>query len=367
MKKVIVLFLLITTIYSCSSLRIEKRRYNKGFFVSFTNRNCTSETAKDSSENSSSNNLKQKKLETKNTNSVNEINGILPLDNNTIVTSNISAHTPQKTHYKRISHSKHSEKSKNTISTENKKIKSESIVTNDTGTKSRFNGLLYFLSLIFVPFFAKKNNTSLKVSKWASKNKLQSRTLIGIATTTAILSSFGLGYISQFDIDPYMFLIPASIGVGSVLLYTSDVNFLNKPTKNKLSFSLLNVGTYFGSFAAGSSNSFLNNLLSIPEDPFIINPALAFILTAILIVAFAFSLYALAIISCQIACNGYGVLAVIVLFGGGYLASYLFSLGLLEIFRRKSQENDSFKSKAALLGLFIFLGIILFVFMLSII
>jgi hypothetical protein len=354
MKKLIAISLLIIVFFSCSNLRIEKRRYNKGLFVSWANKNYNHESSKDTSEN--------KYASKKGVSSIKKIDvktNPSELENTVVLNS-----TPN--HQKNSTNNDYSEKESTiksrkvtksfikkdvNISSNKENIKNEYSNLVETKNNTNFNGLLYFLSLIFVPLFARKSNTSFKIATWASKKKLQSRTLIGAATTTALISSFGLGYITQLEVSPYMFLISASLGASSILLYTNEVTSLSKSTKNKLSFSLLNIGTYFGSFAAGSSNSFLNNLLSIPEDPLILHPFIVFILTVLLLVLLLVSLYAVIILSCTIACNGYAVAAVAFLLGGGYLALYLFFLSLLNLHRKESQKEHDFNKKSSKLAL----------------
>lgn len=76
-----------------------------------------------------------------------------------------------------------------------------------------------------------------------------------------------------------------------------------------------------------------------------------------LILALLGALYGLAVLSCTIACNGYGVLAVVLMVGGGYLVSFLTVLGITNAFRRESQRNDSMIKKSLLAALIIVLSL----------
>ena len=190
---------------------------------------------------------------------------------------------------------------------------------------------------------------------WSIKYKIICQSLrVGIQGDQKELyglgSSYVLGSILGLNISTGIFAIPLILGLASLAINSKKVKKENHLLKNRVSFSLLNVGSLFGSFALGAQATELASF----SDPHIIHPALIALIILLLVVVLVASLYGLAVLSCVIFCNVTtalgGVAAIAVFFSGTYLVTFLFSLGILTAFRRESQVGQSFLKKSAIVA-----------------
>lgn len=217
--------------------------------------------------------------------------------------------------------------------------------------KKSKSGLLYFSILLAVPFMLKYKKGR-QISKWASKNIKKAQLLIGVFTLTGIGSSYLLGNVLQLNISNSMFIVPFVFGAIGVALYKTKTSSISKYLKERSSFTLINISTFFGSFAFGSYSSYsLLTMLSQDPNKMIVHPAIAIIVTIILIALLCLSVYGLAMLACTLSCNGYGLLAILVLTGGSYLAAFLATLGILHLFKKHSEKDKRFGKEAALKAL----------------
>jgi len=133
-------------------------------------------------------------------------------------------------------------------------------------------------------------------------------------------------------------------------------------TKEKTSVSffkrnLLAVGNAFSAFIFGGSHS----VLSGSGGEILMHPLGVVILTICLTVLLLLSFFGLVLLSCEIACAGYGVLAGVVLFSGAFLFSFFYSLALLHIYKTESSDTDTFVKKSAKAALILILTTVLLV------
>ena len=91
----------------------------------------------------------------------------------------------------------------------------------------------------------------------------------------------------------------------------------------------------------------------------LMHPLGVVILTICLTVLLLLSFFGLVLLSCEIACAGYGVLAGVVLFSGAFLFSFFYSLALLHIYKTESSDTDTFVKKSAKAALILILTIAL--------
>jgi cation transport ATPase len=222
----------------------------------------------------------------------------------------------------------------------------EKYTKQNKNSKKKKSSLYYFSILLIVPFLI-KSKKGVKISRWASKNKRKAQVLIGLLSLTGAASSFTLGNILQLDIDFSMVAVPIILG-GLAL----GLNSLRLPTnknliKKRVSFGLLNISTFFGSFTIGSiADNSLFNAMSHDPEKIGMHPLLVGLLTLLVIGLLVISLIGLAALACTIACNGSAILAVVVLLGGGTLVITLAVL-LLSFMWSKSRKNkpNSIKNK----------------------
>ncbi len=354
MKKGILLTLLLSFLFSCSTVHIEKRRFRKGFHVSW-NKNKQSneekghEDAVFKNENtgnaSATKTIQLQSVEKKSIKVKPEKVRLKSVKK----TTNIKNRSNQ---FKRKPTSKTKIDSGEDRSTTSRN--KEHRLKEDVSKKNK-SALYYLFLLGLVPLIAFQKKSGFKLSRWASKNKTKAQVLVGVSTFLAVASSFGLGNILQWQTSSAMLVAPVSLVAASVFINAKKVGKDSRLFKNRFSYTLLNVGTTFGSFFAGTN---LPALLSSPgysEDPMILHPAVSVILILLLTILLVIALYGVAVLSCAIACNGAGVLAVIVLLGGVFLALFLASLGYVNTFRRESERGKSFAGKAAKTALIILL------------
>ncbi len=354
MKKVILLALLFSFLFSCSTMHIEKRRYRKGFHVSWNaNKQSNQEKGhedalfnKEITDNASATNTIQLQSIEKKSIKVTPENDKVKRIKNAINTKYRSKKFRRKpTSQAKIDSGK---EESTTIKAKKHQLKK------DVSTKNK-SAIYYLFLLGLVPLIAFQKKSGLKISRWASQNKTKARVLVGVSTFLAVASSFGLGNISQWQTSNVMLVAPALLVAASLFINAKKVGKESRLFKNRFSFTLFNLGTTFGSFYAGASVSALLSVSENTEDPMILNAFTAIILVILLSILLVVALYGLAALSCTIACSGYGIAAVAVMIGGSFLLLYLASLGYANIFRRESERGKSFSGKAAKTALIIIL------------
>jgi hypothetical protein len=221
---------------------------------------------------------------------------------------------------------------------------------------TKHSGYLYLLTAMATPFLAFNKKRNYKLASWANSDQRNAQWIIGISTTIAFFSSYLLGRILNVEVPEQT--LPAALalaGTGGALYFAS------KSLNGRVSGSmLLNSGAYFGTFTLGAMH-----VMQEPESPYVMSTGLIILFTFLLSLGLVISWYLIAGLSCTIACNGYGIAAVAVLLGGAFLTSFLFMLGILNVYRKKDQVEQSFVKKAALYALIVIAVGALLVLMLS--
>ena len=168
-----------------------------------------------------------------------------------------------------------------------------------------------------------------------------------MSSLVAVASSYFLGKILQWETSNTMLIVPVLVMASSALIYhknRKEGNLFN----NRLAYSIFNVGTTFGAFYAGTNSPALLNSPGVTEDPMIMNPFLGFLLFLLVLIALSAAFVAIAALSCSLSCGGMEVLAVVALFGGGFLVLFLGVLAAKNIFRKESQIDENLAGRAAL-------------------
>jgi len=227
-------------------------------------------------------------------------------------------------------------------------IQSSSAISQETSNSSK--SLLFFLFALSTPcallFFKKR-----KVSKWAMNNVNKARLVIAGIHIGIIGSSLLLGMLVGASFAYWMMPI---IVITSVMSIFSIGLKIKSAAKDKTSISffkrnLLAVGNAFSAFIFGGSHSFLSG----SGGEMLMHPLGVVILTILLTGLLLLSFYGLVLLSCEIACAGYGVLASVVLFSGVFLFSFFYSLALLHVYKTESSDTDTFVKKSAKTALII--------------
>lgn len=326
---------------------MEKRKHRKGFHISWNKKQRSSN--KKSSEEPILLSSKQKSTE-----------DLVPTnrDGQSVSEVTVSNQIKEQPVLAESQHNKktiHSVKAKRTnrLAETNAASNSENAQKNN---KSSHSGYLYLLSVLAIPFavFNKKRNYN--VASWASEHRKKAQWIIGLSTATAFLSSYLIGRLWHFD-TPELSLPIAMAMAGS----GGATYLLSKSTRGRITGGMmLNLAANFGSFTLGTMRSTLET-----DSPYIMHVALIILLTLALTLLFIASGYLIAGLSCSLACNGYEFAAVALLVGGSYLISFLFMLGILNVYRKKGDEGRSFAKTAALTALIIIAAIAVLILILS--
>ncbi|MFK8043896.1 MAG: hypothetical protein AB8B72_00270 [Crocinitomicaceae bacterium] len=242
--------------------------------------------------------------------------------------------------------------SNSAIRTDNRQ-KTNKIRTNKTAKQQSFknkrSALHYFLILLGLPVLSLRKNRTANITKWASKNVSSAQLLIGTFTVLGSLSSFFLGNVFQLQLSPSMILAPMVLGSGAVALSKLRVARGNHILKNRVSYALMGSTSFFGTFAMGSFAP-PTNLVRAIEDPMIMPPAAAVFLTLLMVILLLLSVSGIALLACNLACSGYAVLALVLYFGGTFIASFLATLAILQFFRRESTRDKNYVKTALLVA-----------------
>jgi hypothetical protein len=244
-----------------------------------------------------------------------------------------------------------------------KSTKTTNLKAENSRTKNRKPvALYYFLSLLAIPFIFLKTSKWKKISHWAWINKKFSRIIIGLSTFTGIGSSYLLGKILQPEASNWMVAAPLSLIGLSLFFQKKNFLSLKKHHKNYLSYSLFCIGSFFFSFLLGSGYTFSpSSKFFFQEDPLILNNGTATLLVILLILMWLVSIWAIAVISCNLSCSGYSTLAAIVFLGGIPLVCFLATLGILNATKKESNRGYYFISESIVTGLIIPIGLIVII------
>lgn len=359
MKKSLLLLITLTLVYGCGTLNIEKRRYNKGFYVNWS-RNSQKESKKETAEKSPV--MSQALVDQTIVDTAHHYTMALPeqrsvcgtedkIERSTENSSRITFETAHTKRSKTAGTSFNSAPIKaNAMNASRPVNRTEQVVlTNGTSSKSKNWFYAIFAALPFMFLFRKKAS---RISAWAANNKRQSRGLIVILSSMSALSSFSLGTLTGWNMDSTAMLTSMGLIGTAAFLNTirlgNGLNFM----KNKFSFVMMGMTGAFSFFGLGSRyRDEVFQTLGTSEGELAIHPVVVFLLTLVLIAATIALLYGIAVVACNIACYGNELVAAIVFFGGIFLTVVLFTFALQYIYRKVGQSSDEFAKNALIAGL----------------
>lgn len=334
---------------SCGSLHIEKRKHLKGFHVSWSKRSLNTKSEpilKDSLTNQESfvkSNFSQ-------------TNDFAMNSGSTFMDATIPTEEEPKQNWTKSSQrgkSKvHINSSEKTLSVDALHIssgKNFEDIQKSRSRKKNVAGYWYLLSVLLLPMFMFNKSLFFTLSFWASNNKVNGQWMLGVTTVLAFASSYLLGRTLTYD-------MPQIAAETSTLLATSGagifiLNGRRRFHSRLIGSSMIALGSGYGFFSLGVSRGVL------VDDPMINHPAAVVGLTILLVAVLILAVMGIAAISCNLACSGYGVAAVVLLVGGTYLMLFLFMLAILVVYRRVSQRDERFAGKAALIALAILISL----------
>lgn len=360
MKKVIsgFLLLLIVGLFSCNGLRIEKRRYNKGFFIHLNrgkevvreSRIKDTSTAKVHPINSPAMNLALDKDSTDPTDQV-------PSLASTISSGQEAVHLANKKQSTQQTSGNNFQAAQTSVKQQQQKSERETASLVGSIAKP---GFLFLLGgLVMLPFASTLSRR--KISIWASKNKSKSRLLLIFVQLAGMALAYFLGTmfsVSGVVISPYIglvVLIPYLLFFLHKQFIRKDKSAAKKLHRSKNYIGLNFITGMFGAFVMGLSNFFgnldlwsfdsgiTNSQMMHSGKDYVLHPLLIFLLTVLAIGVFLILLGLAASLSCSLSCSGYGGAAVVALIGGVALSIYLFILMLRGIWmteeKRDAQRN----------------------------
>jgi hypothetical protein len=365
MKKSLLILITISIAYSCGTLSIEKRRYNRGFYVNWN------KSSKQENKQETANNIiiiKDPVTDQANIDTARQLLAVSnekeTINDSKILTTrsesiemNIDAnHEHQKKNVKKDRDSAPI-RMKATQSYDKVRLSQHLDIKQKPSTISSnwFYTIFTTLPLMFI--FRKRVS---RIARWSSENKKQSQILIASLIGISGMSSFALGTLLGSSTNGTSAL--TSIGVFALagllnsLRLNSGLNFL----KNKFSFALFGISGAFTFYGLGVKYG-SSVLLSSGNDggELAIHPALVILFTLLLVAALILVIGLIASLACNIACYGSEALAAVVFLGGTFLAVMFFAYAIQYVFRKKDQPTDAFWKNAALAGLFIILFILL--------
>jgi len=333
MKKVIILSALILIVLSCSNYRSEN--FNKQKYTIFTKRFVTTDQVKNT-DNPIQKEL-TKKIALQKVKKIEQHAFVEDIVINKIDTKTNSKYKFTTKKEATVKLSKRKKHFRKTHKKSNKRVETES-----TTDENKINGLFFFLMLLGFPLmFIKKSGY--KIALWGKHNVKKAQVLIGVFTVSGLFSSYLLGNILDFNISAPMFILPVSLGLGSLVV--NKVKSKRHFFKNKMAMSMLSTSSLFLSFSAGNSASY--KVMDLSKE-MSLHPILAVIITIIIIALLALSIYGLAALACLLACGGAELLAAIVFITGTLGLSFLATLAIVKLFR-KMEKPKTKKDKETLL------------------
>lgn len=367
MKKSLLILITISIAYSCGTLSIEKRRYNRGFYVNW-NKAPKQENSQEIANNTLI--IKDQDTDQANIDTARQLLAVA-IEKETIDDSNIL--TTRSKSIVMNSDSKHEHQKKNVLKDRDSAPISVKVTQSYGSVRSiqkvemkqkpsTISSNWFYTIFTTLPLMIIFRKRVSRIARWSSDNKKQSRILIASLIGISGMSSFALGTLLGSDSNGTSTL--TSIGVFALagllnsLRLNSGLNFM----KNKFSFALFGMSGAFTFFGLGAKYG-SSVLLGSGNDggELALHPGLVFLFTLLLVAALILVLGLVASLACNIACYGSEALAAVVFLGGTFLAVMFFAYAIQYVFRKKDQQTDAFWKNAAIAGLLILLVILLVV------
>ncbi|HLP10668.1 MAG TPA: hypothetical protein VK177_01990 [Flavobacteriales bacterium] len=351
---------ILMSVFSCGGLRIEKRRYNKGFYINFHSKTSVASTTPiDSLEPAAQKNTSptiqspyKKHAEPAHTNTIK--NKAYIAQHNPVNNTSNTYNNRKKTIASAQTHAQNQPHATATINAQ-----STAHLTVNQQQDQNTNGLLthaalfFGAGLLFIAFA--KNRTQAKHALWAAKNPRKARlTIAGLQMAGVILAGV-LGFLlstSAITFSPLW----AGIMVVPYLVFFLHKKSLphqkQKQLRQSKFYILLNsltgmfagfmagLGNVFGNISKWSfSNGFSNtNLHGNSEYALSSGTMVLFFILTLLLVAGI--LYLTAIISCELSCSGQSGAAAFVTVFGILVALLVLIFCMRKIFAKKTPATN---------------------------
>lgn len=350
------ILLLLAILTGCSNLRIEKRRFRKGFHVHWTKKQRSSSKKQDYSlKKTNEFNPDSLNVATLETNAAQKIKtpekqSIIPIRKRQKVKSNRKI-------YKASQHRKQTTLAQETTAARSKKASIEqSSPLQKQKERSSYLALLFFTLAGVAPLlmFNSKNH---KHSVWAAKNPRKARHRIAGLQLGILSVSALMGEILHLPISQEMGIIAGTTaGLSYVALNLSKKKNVFGQNRTRLFFmNLFNFSGAFGAFSLGNigvlSNpsrilnwSATSGMTELPpndhDGPFVLPTAVAVILLVLLIILLVFMAGYTIILACALTCIDQIILALLVAFSGSVTFTFLSIVSVKSIFKRKSDADE---------------------------
>ena len=330
---------------ACSNFHMEKRRYNKGFHISFNKNRLKKNT--DSNEKET---LAEDKTSNKSSEFIVKNSSELALTKTDAIEAPLDAANESNTI--QASHSK--SKPTHSVDEVEDAIKDVSETTaaiitsrgaaSKSTEKSGVNALWYFAIIGVLPVLFDTKQQSINISLWASTNVSKAKVAMGGLYALGAVSSFLLGDIWQPVLEDWMLIVPLTLA-GSILV----ADAVKKEKKSgfltrKLSYAAVNTSSFFGTLAMGAQSKLNVLQLMDPETQAGLGQGAAAFISVLLVLAMVAAILGVAMIACNLSCSGYGILALIVMAGGAFLVLFLGTWGILGAVRGRERNSDNLKA-----------------------
>jgi hypothetical protein len=335
--------LLIST--ACSNFHMEKRRYNKGFHISFSKNRANEKAGANEQKIASKDKKSIKYLEQQTKISAEKLLAEIPVTNEVDESGNEStdAETSSSESTITVSDTDDTVREEQTT-TSNSSLSKSSPKTSEPYDKQTSNGLWYFTLLGIVPLLMATKKQSYRIGVWASENKSKAQAVMAGLYALGFSSSYVLGNIWQPTIEDWMLAIPMTLAGG--ILASDAVKKEKKPgfVKRQIASAVVNLSSFFGTFALGAQTKISALQLMDPEAQTGMEPWAATLISLLLVAAMVAAFLGIALIACELSCSGYGALALVVMAGGTFLILFLGIWAILTTFRGRSRNRDNMKA-----------------------
>lgn len=203
------------------------------------------------------------------------------------------------------------------------------------------NAFWYFTLLGVLPILLIQRKRSYNIGKWAASNVTNARVTMAGLYALGFSSSFLMGNLWQPLIEEWMLVIPLTIAGGVLVTDAVKKNQESGYLKRQMSSVVVNVSSFFGTFAMGAQSK-INVIQRIdPDLQMGENTVATIIITILLVAAMTMAILGITAIACNLLCNGYGISALIVMAGGAFLIFFLGVWAILNVIRGRSKNREN--------------------------
>lgn len=350
------ILLLLAILAGCSNLRIEKRRFRKGFHIHWTKKQRSNSKKEDytfkKTNESYSDSLHVAMLET---NAPRKIK--TPKEHSINPTKPLKTSKSKRNTHKTTPHKQQTVIAKETPSKTIKKTVPQTLSPlKKQKEHSSYLALLFFALAGVTPLFM-FNSKNHKHSVWAAKNPRKARRRIAGLQVGILSISALLGEMLHLPISQEMGIIAGTTaGLSFVAAnYSKKKNVFGQNRTRLFFMNLFNFSGAFGAFSLGNSGIFSNPSRILdwsatsgitemaPGDhdgPFVLPTGVAVTLFVLLIVLLILMAGYTIILACALTCIDQILLALLVAFSGSITFTFLSIVAGKSIFKRKSDTDE---------------------------